>query len=224
MLVQHAASLWTVTRPLGLKMAEIGTRMTVIRLAGGGLFLHSPVRLDPDLRRGLDSLGQVDAVVAPSKAHHLFAGDYVTAYPSATLYGAPGVADKRRDLVVERTLGDDPPAAWAGQLEQHVFQGAPALNEVLFFHSESRTLLVTDLVFNVRASSARRARVFYALVGAVDHFGPHRVIRLAIRDRRAARRSVDRVLKWDFDRVTVTHGEVLETGGHERFRAAFAWL
>ena len=49
-------------------------------------------------------------------------------------------------------------------------------------------------------------------------------MRLGIRDRRAARASVDKILQWDFDRIIVTHGDVLETGGHERFAAAFAFL
>src|SRR5512143_2001498 len=119
MLVEHAASLWTVDRPLGLRLAEIGTRMTVIRLADGGLFLHSPVKLDPDLKRDIDALGPVRAIVAPSKAHYLFAGDYLRAYPDAVFYAAPGVGDKRRELVVGRILGDDAPPAWAGQIEQH---------------------------------------------------------------------------------------------------------
>jgi hypothetical protein len=224
MLVEHAASLWTVDRPLGLWAAEIGTRMTVIRLADGGLFLHSPVKLDAELRPKLDALGPVRAIVAPSKAHHLFVGDYIGAYPDAVLYAAPGVGDKRRDLVVERMLGDDPPLAWAGQIEQHVFRGVPALNEVVFLHHPSRTLLVTDLVFNVPRSDAHRARLFYALAGAVGRFGPHRVVRMAFRDKRAARGSVAAILGWDFDRVVMSHGQVLETGGHEKFRAAFAWL
>jgi hypothetical protein len=45
-----------------------------------------------------------------------------------------------------------------------------------------------------------------------------------VRDRRATREALDRVLAWDFDRVTVTHGEVLESGGHEALRRAWAWL
>jgi len=38
------------------------------------------------------------------------------------------------------------------------------------------------------------------------------------------RGSIDRILSWDFDRVTVTHGEMVETEGREELRAAFAWL
>jgi hypothetical protein len=67
------------------------------------------------------------------------------------------------------------------------------------------------------------ARIFYGLVGAAGHFGPHRLIQLMIRDRNAARESVARNLKWDFDRVIVSHGDVLESGDKEKLRAAYAF-
>jgi hypothetical protein len=47
---------------------------------------------------------------------------------------------------------------------------------------------------------------------------------LPVRDRAAARRSLETILAWDFDRVVVTHGRALETGGREALRRAFAWL
>ena len=68
---------------------------------------------------------------------------------------------------------------------------------------------------------AGRARLFCWLVGASGRFGPHRIIRLGIRDRGAARASLDRILQWDFERVIVTHGDVLEHGGKPRFAEAF---
>ncbi|MCH7600214.1 MAG: DUF4336 domain-containing protein, partial [Myxococcales bacterium] len=37
-------------------------------------------------------------------------------------------------------------------------------------------------------------------------------------------RVIDRILEWDFDRVTVTHGQVLESGGRAKLEQAFAWL
>jgi hypothetical protein len=213
-------------RPLKLPVGDIGTRMTVIRLADGGLFLHSAVRLDAETRQALDGLGPVRAVVAPSKVHHFFVGDYIAAYPAARVFGAPGLAEKRRDLTFHGILSDDAPAEWRGAIEQHVFRGATLMNEVVFFHPATRTLLLTDLAFNVppRPTAGPRARLFYWLVGAAGRFGPHRLVRLGIRDRRAARASVDKILQWDFERIIVTHGDVLETGGHERFAAAFAFL
>ncbi len=219
-----APGLWIAERPFSTGLAELGTKMTIVRLADGGLFLHSPVKLDDETRRALDALGPVRAIVCPSRVHHLYAGDYVPAYPEALLYGPPGLAEKRKDLHFHATLGDEPEPAWRGVLEQHAFRGAPLLGEVVFFHPATRTLLTTDLVFNVPVGKTKGARLFYWAVGAEGRIGPHRLIRLAMRDKRAARVSADRILKWDFERITVTHGEVVERGGREAFRAGFAFL
>jgi hypothetical protein len=231
-----APNLWVVDQPdlgFGGPARGIGTRMTVIKLASGGLFLHSPTRLDEETRRALDSLGEVRAVVAPSRAHHMFVGDYIKAWPAAKLYGPPGLVGDtkdfrarggaRPDLKLDAVLGDEPQSEWAGEIDQHLFKGARWLNEVVFFHRPSRTAIFTDLVFNVPADF-QGARVFYTIVGARGHFGPHLIIRLAIRDRKAARESVAKILEWDFDRVIVTHGEVLESDGKAKFAAAFSYL
>jgi len=219
-----APEVWVASRPLRLIVGDIGARMTVVRLADGSLFLHSPVRLDEPTRAELDALGPVGSVVAPSKVHHLFVRDYLDAYPAARVYGAPGLAEKRKELALHGTLSDEAPAQWRGQIEQHLFRGAPYINEVVFFHSASRTLILTDLAFNVAADQTDGARLFYRLIGAAGRFGPHRFARFLMRDRRAARASVERILRWDFDRVVVSHGAVLETGGRQRLEAAFAFL
>ena len=223
-LRQLAPELLVADRPLKLITGNVHTRMTVIRLSDGSLFLHSPVRLDAETRSALDALGPVRWVVAPSKVHHFFVPDYAPAYPDARLYAAPGLPEKRADIRFHAVLGDEAPEAWRGQIAQHLFRGAAYINEVVFFHPATRTLILTDLAFNLAADQTAGARVFYWLVGAAGRFGPHRVVRLLIRDRRAARQSVERILQWDFDRITVTHGDVLETGGRERFTAAFAFL
>jgi len=223
-LTQLAPDLWVATRPLRLVVGDIGTRMTVVRLTDGGLFLHSPVQPDPETRQALNAIGSVRCVVAPSKVHHFFAGHWLAAYPGARLFGAPGLPEKRKDLAFHAVLDDHPPPDWQGTLEQHLFRGAPALNEVVFFHPRSRTLMLTDLAFNMVRPPRGRARLFCWLVGAGRRFGPHLFPRLAMRDRGAARESLRRILDWDFDRVTVTHGEVLETGGRQRMAEAFAFL
>jgi Domain of unknown function (DUF4336) len=221
-----APNLWVADRPFKLPfiLGDIRGRMTVVRLADGSLFLHSPVSLDTETRTALDEIGSVRAIVAPSRAHHLFAGDYSKAYPGAKLHGAPGLPDKRKDLIFSTILGDEAHADWQGQIEQHLFQGAPFLNEVVFFHPATSTVIFTDLVFNVATEDASKARVFYWMTGAAGHFGPHRLIRRMISDRAAARASVKRILLWDFDRIIVAHGDVVDSGGRDRLRAAFSYL
>jgi Domain of unknown function (DUF4336) len=220
-----ADGLWAASRPLEVLVGDIGARMTVVRLAGGDLWLHSPVALDAATRAALDRIGSVRWVVGPSKVHHLFLGDYAAAYPAAELCAAPGLPEKRSDLRFHHVLDGSWKAPWQGELPHLLFEGAPLMNEVVFFHPATRTLLLTDLAFHVQPGVRGRARFFHWLVGAAPgRFGPHRVIRAGVRDRAAARRSLEQILAWDFDRVVVSHGAVLESGGRARLREAFAFL
>jgi hypothetical protein len=99
----------------------------------------------------------------------------------------------------------------------------PILEEVAFLHRASRTLLLTDLAFHPTPASRPGARLWCRLTRTGD-FGPNAVARLTVRDRAAVRASLEHILGWDFDRVTVTHGDVLETGGQEAFRRGWARL
>ena len=217
--------LWVADRPLRVGgVFAIGTRMTVIRLGNGELFLHSPVAPDAETRRALDALGPVRHVVAPNKVHHLFAAGYRTAYPEAVLHAAPGLREKRPEISFDAVLSDEAPTAWSDEIEQLVFGGAPYVNEVVFFHPKSRTLLLTDLAFNTPEADGFATRAILRLMGVYGRFGPSRLFRSLIRDRAAARASLDRILSWDFERVTVTHGVVLQRSGRRLLREAYAWL
>jgi hypothetical protein len=104
------------------------------------------------------------------------------------------------------------------------FAGVPLANEVVFVHRPSRSLLVCDLAFNVGPDAPWLTRTLFRLWGAYGRLGPTRLERLLVRDKDAARRSLDEVLALDFDRVIVSHGDVLETGGREAFARGFDWL
>ena len=223
-LEELAPDLWVASRPLPIRVGDIGARMTVIRSPGGALMLHSPVKLDPPLQRALEELGSVRWLVGPSKVHHLFLADYTNAFPGAALCGAPGLAEKRRDLAFQHVLSSTPPPGWPDEVELQLVEGAPLMNEVALLHRPSRTLVLTDLVFHVLPGPSNRARLFHWLVGATGRFGPHRIIRLAIRDRAAARRSIDRILGWDFDRIVMSHGEIVRSDGHHLLEDAFSYL
>lgn len=225
MLRQLDDALWIAEQPLRFYGVELGTRMSVVRLRDGGLFLHSPIRLEPDLRHALARLGPPRAAVAPNRLHHLFINDYRTAFPGIRLYAAPGLAKKRPDLQVDGVLdGDDAPPAWAADIDQALVRGYPILNEVVFCHRASRTLLTCDLVFNFQADAPLLTRLAVVLLGGYGHFGPTWIERMLIRDRAAARASLERILSWDFDRIVLAHGHILERGGHAALREGYAWL
>jgi hypothetical protein len=218
------AGLWVFERPFSVLGLRVGTRMTALRLADGSLFLHSPVALDAETRSDLDGLGRVRFVVAPNKIHHLFVAAYRDAYPDAELWAAPGLREKRARLPFDRVLDDAAPGAWRDEVEQLCVAGIPYLNEVVFLQRATRTLLLTDLGMNFAPGGTLPTQLWVWAMGLRGRFGVSRLVRSLVRDRAALRASLERVLRWDFERVTVTHGMVLQRGGRRQLRQAFSWL
>ena len=213
--------LWIHEEPLGVAIVQAGRRMAVVRLGDGGLLVHSPATLTPALRAELDALGPVRFVVAPSAVHgHLAMGGYARAYPAAELHGGPGLDARRKDLVFAGVLGSAPDPRWADDLDQAAALGHRLLTEIVFLHRPSRSLLIGDLGVTLRPRNL--AERLWA--GPGDHLRPARPYRLDIRDRRQARAALDRILTWDFDRVVTGHGPMVERGGREALRAAYAFL
>ncbi|HEX2087621.1 MAG TPA: hypothetical protein VHF89_18195 [Solirubrobacteraceae bacterium] len=206
--------LHVVERPLSTLGVPFGRRMSVVDLPGGGVFVHSPAPLDDELRAALDARGGVRFVAAASLLHgHLF----MEQYEGAELLAPPGLARRRRDLTFAAELGDEPDPRWAGVLDQALFRGNRSLVEVVFLHRPTRSLIVGDLVWHVAPPLPLRARLF-AGGGGVR---PTLLFR-AFSSRRRARPSLERILAWDFDRIVVGHGPLVERDARDALRRAWA--
>jgi hypothetical protein len=222
MLDELAAGLWTTARAQRFWGVETGTRMTVVKLDGGGLFVHCPVALDPPTRRSIEALGEVRAVVSSSLYHHLYAGEWMQAYPGAQFFACPGLDRKRPDLHFDHVLTDQPHELWNGELEQVDFS-ARFEKEIVFFHEASRTLITADALLNLSKHPSRLTR---AVAFAMGNRAPGKgyLERIAVRRRAAAREQVDRMLCWDIERIVLAHGAIVERDGREVLRQAYAWL
>ena len=221
---QLAPDLWIADQPLSFVGLEVGARMTVVRLGDGRLLLHSPIKPSPDLVDDVRALGEVAALVAPNRLHHLFAAAWFDFWPGAKLFLAPGLETKRPDLPAAGILSDTPEALWSGVLEQVVLRGIPFTNEVVFFHPSSRTLLATDIAFHFGHESPPLTKLAFRLSGTLGKLAPSPLERLLVRDRAAFRTSLERILAWPFDRVVVAHGTVLESGGREQLASGYSWI
>ena len=220
--VEIGPKLWVVETPLRFLGMAVGRRMAIVQLASGELLLHSPAMLTAELRRVLDAIGRVRFVVPASNIHgHLFMEQYRAAYPGVQLFAAPGLQRRRKDIDFDGELGDQPNVSWRADLDQALFRGHRLFNEVLFLHRQSRTLIVGDLCWNVTAQMRLAARLW---AGWRTRVTPTPAFRIGIRDRAAARASIGRVLEWNFDRILIGHGEIVETNGKEHLRSAYDWL
>jgi hypothetical protein len=205
--------------PLRLGGGTLLTRMTLFTLEGEGVVIHSPVPFDETLRAATERLGQVRAIVAPSNCHHLFVADAQRAFPSVPTYGAPGVAEKRPDLVLE-PLAQCP---WPNEVDQ-VAIGDRIMREVVLYHRASRTVIAVDLVEHFRDETPgldRVMRTWLKLMGMWNKPRPAPELRWMMRDRVAARLALERIVAWDFDRMVIAHGEPFERGAKDALRAAW---
>jgi hypothetical protein len=223
-LRELAPDLWIADQPLRFFGLELGARMTIIRLAGARLLLHSPIARSPELAEQVERLGSPSFLIAPNRFHHLYAGDWQSAHPSARLYVAPGVEAKRPDLEISGVLGDDALPDWSDVLDQVPIRGFPLSNEVVFFHRPSRTLVASDLAFNVSAGSPALTRIAFWLMGAYGRLSCTPLERMSIQDRAAFRDSLSRILRWPIARIVVAHGEVVEDDAHRALKEAYSWL
>lgn len=219
-----ASELWVADHPFKIGPVAVGTRTTVARLEDGRLFVHSPGPLDDDLLAAVQSLGDVACLVAPNLYHHMYVADWAAAFPDAKVFAVRGLERKQPGLRIDEALGAAAPTLWRDRIDQRPVAGVPEVDEVVFLHVATRTLILTDLCFNVHSTDSWFTRVFMRINAAWQRFTPSRLFKSFIKDRAALRADVERILEWDFDRVIVAHGEVLETGGAEALRAAYAFL
>ena len=93
--IQLSETLWTVPSPLSvLGIIRLNTRMTIIRLQGGGLWIHSPIPWSEELDNDVRSLGQIEFIVAPSCFHHMFVGPWKEHHPQAKICAPKSLVKK----------------------------------------------------------------------------------------------------------------------------------
>ena len=206
------------------------TRSIIARLTNGDLWVWSPIRLTDDLAAAIDKLGTVRHLVSPNKIHHLYLQDWTARYGSAELWGPESTIKKRGDLKFREPLTDRPPECWQPDLDQAWFRGSFAMDEIVFLHRPSKTVILADLIENFTPEFLedhwrRWQRPIAKLDGITSAKpGAPREWRLTFVDRAPAREARDKVLSWDCDNVVMAHGEWQRADGHAFLERGLAWL
>lgn len=227
MLQEFGEEIWTADgATVSIAGFDFPTRMIVIRLSAGDLFLWSPVTFSRDLQIAVDQLGPVRHLVAPNHLHHLFLADWQRAYPEAKLHAAPGLRDKRADLPWHGDLDDGPARAWSDDIDQVVVRGNWITTEVLFFHRRSRTAIFTDLIQQFEPGWFKGWRAFAARLDLMTASRPTvlRKFRAAFWNRRIAREALRRILAWPTEALLAAHAPPVKKDGRAAIMHAFGWL
>lgn len=227
MLTPLAENIWLADGPV--VTAALGfhypTRMAVIRLADGSLFVWSPVALSEDLRAAIDVTGPVAHLVAPNQLHDSFIADWAKAYPAARVHLAPRLTAKRPDIAFADPLTDTPAIGWAGEIDQALVENRIA-PEIVFFHRASGTVLVTDLIQQLPKGWYRGWRSLIARLDLMTAAEPSvpRKFRLAIGQGPAARAAISKILAWPARHLVFAHGAPVGANAKGELAHAFGWL
>lgn len=192
------------------------TRMTVVRLDNGDLFLHSPIHFDERLGSELQELGTIRHLVSPNQFHYAHIGEWQKAFPESVAWASPGVhrRARARNIAVhfDRDLGPEPPTDWCHELDQVLVPGG-IFKELVFFHKASGTLLLTDTIMNIELDkldepwrTATRLSGMYHPHGQI-FFGMRLPLWLQRRKRKAAYRTIR---SWEPQRILLSHGRCFE--------------
>lgn len=158
--------IWTFEQEqaLGFSSVTTNTRMTVIKLRTGGLWVHAPIAPTKECIQLLNELeAPVQYIVLPTFAyeHKIFVGPFSRKFPKAQIWVAPRQWSWPLNLPLEffgifsaKVLRDmDKSVPWASEIDQKVLSspevGIGPYVEVAFYHKPLRTLLVTDAVIFV---------------------------------------------------------------------------
>ncbi|MDC3956714.1 DUF4336 domain-containing protein [Polyangium jinanense] len=220
-LVSLAEDLWAAEHPVKMPGGvRMDTRMTVVRLPGEKLWVHSPIPIDDTLAAELTKLGKISYLVAPNLYHNLFLGRASERFPEARVFAPPGLEKKIPSLRIDEVLSADTPATWADVFTQRLVEGAPQMQEVAFLHRPSKTLVVSDLLFNIERPEGLATKVVLTMMGTRGKLARSRMWNFITKDKAAWRASVREVVALDFDRLIMAHGEVVASGAKARVNEA----
>jgi hypothetical protein len=207
---------------VGIRMPmPFTTRMTVISLENGDLFLHSPTVFDARLAAELRELGTVRHLVSPNQFHYAHLGEWQKVFPEAVAWASPGVRQRARarhvDVRFDRDLQPDPPEEWRREMDQTLVPGG-IFKEFVFFHKASATLILTDTIMNIELDKLDEPWRTATRISGMCH--PHGQIFFGMRpplwlQRKKRRAAFRKIRSWDPQRILLSHGRCFEEDAGE---------
>jgi Domain of unknown function (DUF4336) len=228
MLRQIDNNIWVAEQPLKYWGLEVGTRMTVIRLTTNELIIISPIQADESTIIQLNEIGNITYIIAPNLYHHLFVSNFKSIYPKAQLWAAPNLDAKIPNISADKVISNDE-GSILNQVDYLLFDGFKVLdltgpsilNEIVFFHQTSRTLILTDTAFHFDEQFSFKTQLAAKLLGVYGKLSPSPLEKLAIKEKEKVKKSVQKILRWDFNRVIMAHGSIIENDGKRKLKQGY---
>jgi len=211
-----------------------GGRSTAVRLRDGSVFVAASHPLTPETKTAINEMGPVKYIVALDAEHTGYTKDFAAEWPAARLIGPYPVLESKKELNWAGVFGRDeqplgPELTQSGEIKAQYFDGH-ANKDIAFLHTDSKTLIQADLLFNLPAiesygSAAKGSGTwpFSYLIKGMNPYGKtHQyLISMVSKDKANMAAGAKVVSGWDFNRIIPCHGEVIEGDGKQAWNTVF---
>ena len=200
-------TIWVTERPIWFSGVRLRSRTTVVRLSGNALWVHSPCPPTEDVCAALDALGEVRWIVVPNRYHHLQAPATAARYPDARVIGPKSAQARNPHLRLAMSADDAAYARSTPELTSLSLRGVPFLDETVFFHSASGSLIAADLLMSACAHDHWTWRFAARIFGRYEKTGTPPDVRMHTRASAAVAESIAQMRALPLERILVAHAD-----------------
>lgn len=199
--------------------------MTVVRMADGGLLLHSVIALDEATMPELEALGRPAVMVVPNGFHRIDAPRYKARYPQLKVFcPRAATADVASRVHVD---GDYSAIPQDATLTAAHFDGTHDREGVLTVRSaDGVTVVLNDILFNADDAPGFTGFVFKHITASTGGPKVSRIAKLfLVKDRAAVKAQFEQLAALEgLKRVVVSHDRVITDDPAGTLRAVAAAL
>ncbi|WP_413288014.1 DUF4336 domain-containing protein [Bdellovibrio sp. HCB337] len=218
--------VWIAEGYLNDKGMKFPLRMTILRLDASNLMVISPILPTQEMIQDIEGIGLVKYIVAPNCMHHKFVNKFAAAFPGAEIWGPKDLHDKRPDISFTDVLDSHQVAPWSAFVDMvSIHAKPPMFEEVIFFHKASKTVVVTDMLFNFHKFDSWFQALIARINGGYKRLAMTRLGRVFFNDKESLHKAASRILTWNPENLVVAHGDIVVGHAHNVLQeplAAFA--
>lgn len=217
-----------MTPPIGLHFLEsvvkmplmgLPVRTVVVQTAVGNIMISPGSQLSPEQ---LSANGHITDLVAPNLYHSAGISKAHKVHPMARIWGVTSAnrsSKKNSEIRWTHELNEN---SWifSDELPIIAIEGMPTVKEFVFIHRPSRSLIVTDLCFNIVDAEGFGAWLILNIFGTYRKLGVSSLFLKGVKDRSAFTNSLAKVFAHDFENIIVCHGDIVMGRGKSILRNA----
>lgn len=167
----------------------------------------------------LKALGNVKHIVATNLFHCAGIKKAAALYPEAKLWAPLGGKKLKPKINWTHELGVD---KWPfeSQLPMILIGGMPKINESVFVHKESKSLIVADLCFNMTEADGIGAWLILNFFGTYKKLGVSKFFMKFLEDEPAFKNSLKKLFSHEFENIAISHGNIVNGDAKNRLSLA----